>query len=91
MPNMQNMQNFGFGKKCPFWFWFQKICSWKKVSVSEKLVLEKVSVSEKMVSDKKSRIPKILYEKKISVSVPVKILVSSFSDSNETPFSCRKH
>ena len=25
---MQNMQNFGFGKKCRFWF--QKIWSWKK-------------------------------------------------------------
>ena len=58
---------FGLGKKS-LCFGFGKFGLGKKVSVSEKFGL-----------GKKSRFRKIWYRKKVSVSVSVKILVSSFS------------
>ena len=63
--NLVSEKSLGFG--------FRKFGIGKKVSVS---------VSENLVSEKKSRyrFRKIWYRKKVSVSVSVKILVSSFSD-----------
>ena len=72
-------ENFGFGKKSRFRFRKSLV----SVSVSENLVSEekyRFRFRKNLVSEKSLGFGKFGVVKKISVSVSVKILVSSFSD-----------